>query len=412
MMTRKGIIKAFRMLMVLAVLLSTGILGSAASATASDAPDMSGTFSQNGAATYTWSSTKTSPMSLPSTCMPTLSVSSGGLTSILGAVLNDQLSFKLDGKTVVPVGDDGTPVLPISYNGTTYLPVRAISYLLGLGIDWDNATKTVLITSTTTKKAPTPAAVSKSNRLISISGAMLNSDLKFKLNGRSVVPVGDDGTPVLPISYNGTTYLPVRAMGYLLELGIDWDGATKTVMISKTKTGSKTSSAPGWYFTHWEYYKNPSDTTDTGGKVGMFANGDTYTEYIEGKGDKNNFTNINTRKLSNGTIAASGTATTIWTDPPEYFSANDRPMITVNRTVGSNWAINKFSISFDNADINPGGATMGKISFATPAGETHVQAYSGSMQAEKMIKGTPGAKKAIILHLNGYGFKYYYEWKE
>jgi len=348
------------------------------------------------------------------------------LTSIYGTTLNDQLSFKIDGKAAIPVGDDGTPVLPISYNGTTYLPVRAIGYLLGLGIDWDGATNTVLITSTTSKAAPKAAATAKTNKLIPISGAVLNSNLKFKLNGKAAIPVGDDGTPVLPISYNGTTYLPVRAIGYLLGLGIDWDGGTKTVLITKSAQTAPAASAitpaetvptasaggPGWYFTHWEYYKYPGDTTDTGGKVGRFANGDIYTEYTSGKGDKNNFTNSVSRKHSNGTVIASGNANTLWGDPPEYFGGNERPIINIDRTVESAWGISAFSISFDMDSINPGGGTSGKVNFITPEGEGYVQAYKGAMQMQKAVKGSAGAKKAIIFHLNLYGFKYYYEWRE
>ncbi len=336
------------------------------------------------------------------------------LTPISGTMLNDQLSFKLDGKAVVPVGDDGTPVLPVSYNGTTYLPVRAVGYLLRLGIDWDGVTKTVLITSTTTKTAPTATATPKTKKLFPISGAVLNGDLKFKLNGRAVVPVGDDGTPVLPISYNGTTYLPVRAMGYLLGLGIAWEDSTKTVLITSTKTAPSVlgTSAPGWYFKRWEFYKSPSDTTVKGGKVGRFANGDTYTDYHEGKGDKNNFINVEARKLSNGNIAASGHAETVWTDPPEYFSATDRPVITVNRTVDSAWGINGLNIYFDKSDIEPGYATAGKLNFTTPDGKNYVQNYQGTLKMEKASKGRPGEQKAIIVYLNGWGFKYYYEWQE
>ncbi len=365
---------------------------------------MSGTFSQNGAGSYTWSATKTTPMSVPSTPSPTPSVSSGSLTPISGAVLNDQLSFKLNSKTVVPVGDDGTPVLPISYNGTTYLPVRAVGYLLGLGIDWEAATKTVLITSTTTTAAPTATSTAKTNKLIPISGAVLNGELKFRLDNKSAVPVGDDGTPVLPISYNGTTYLPVRAMGYLLGLGIGWEDATKTVLITKTTTGSST---PGWYFTKWEYIISSAD----GGTIGHFANGSTYTDTSTGIGDKNNFTTTMTRVASNGTTIASGSATTVWTDPPQYFGVNDRPIIKVNRTVDSTWGISQFYISFDLSDIKPGYTSSSPVSFATPDGTTFVQAYDGPMQAQKMIKGTAGDQRAITLYLNGYGFMYYYEWR-
>jgi len=182
--------------------------------------------------------------------------------------------------------------------------------------------------------------------------------------------------------------------------------------LENSEDSIEAGGTPGWYLTHWEYYKNPYDSTETGGLVGTFANGDTYTDYHDGRGEKNNFTNLRSRKLSNGKIAASGSATTIWTDPPEYFGANDRPIIDIKRTTESTWGINEFSVSFDLEDINPGGGTAGKINFATPDGESYVQAYDGPFQMQKAVEGRAGDKRAIIFHLNGYGFKYYYEWRE
>lgn len=327
------------------------------------------------------------------------------LSPIFGTVLNDQLNFTLNGASVVPVGDDGTPVLPITYNSSTYLPLRAMGYLLGLGIEWDAVTGTVLITSTTTKGAPTATKVAKANTLIPISGALLNGDLKFKLDGVPVVPAGADGNPVLPISFNGTTYLPVRAMGNMLGKGIDWDGPTRTVVIT-SEPG--TATTPGWYFTSWEYIIAPDD----GAKRGHFTNGDGYTDFSEGNGEKNNFIISLSRVGDNGKTIAAGSAEIIWTDPPAYFGADDLPAITVKRTVESGWGINAFSISFDGFDVNPGGGTSSTISFVTPDGARSVQEFDGIMTAQKMHKGAVGNKKAIILHQNWYGFKYYYEWRE
>jgi len=174
------------------------------------------------------------------------------------------------------------------------------------------------------------------------------------------------------------------------------------------KTTSAASQAPGWYFTEWEYVVYPSD----GAAVGYFANGDPYIQSYSGTGEKNDFTTTVTRVDKNGKTIASGSATTTWTDPPSYFGEGDRPVVTVTRTVDSDWGIAQFSISFDSSTIDPGYGTQGKINFATPDGETYVQTYEGTMQAQKMIAGSPGDEKAIILHLNGYGFKYYYEWRD
>ena len=39
----------------------------------------------------------------------------------------------------------GATVLPLTYNDSTYLPVRAVSNLLGVHVDWDGDTNTVLL---------------------------------------------------------------------------------------------------------------------------------------------------------------------------------------------------------------------------------------------------------------------------
>jgi len=39
----------------------------------------------------------------------------------------------------------GNPVYPLMYNGTTYLPIRAVSNMLNIPIEWEAATKTVIL---------------------------------------------------------------------------------------------------------------------------------------------------------------------------------------------------------------------------------------------------------------------------
>ena len=169
---------------------------------------------------------------------------------------------------------------------------------------------------------------------------------------------------------------------------------------------------PGWYFTHWEFYKNPSETTENGPIQGRTSAGDGILDYIEGKGEKNNFTYKHWRTYTDGTHIASGEVTTKWTDPPEYFSGTERPQFTVDQIVESGWGIVGFNATFDMEDINPGAGTEGNIGFGTPEGDGYVQTYQGIYQMKKAYEGRVGQKKAIILYLNGYGFKYYYEWRE
>lgn len=59
------------------------------------------------------------------------------------AYLDSGITITLDGEVQTLTDAKGTRVYPINYNGTTYLPVRAIAGLLGLDVNWDQATKTV-----------------------------------------------------------------------------------------------------------------------------------------------------------------------------------------------------------------------------------------------------------------------------
>lgn len=57
------------------------------------------------------------------------------------------ITVTLDGEALDLRDAQGNKVDPFTMNDTTYLPVRAISNALGLGVDWDGKTNTVILTS-------------------------------------------------------------------------------------------------------------------------------------------------------------------------------------------------------------------------------------------------------------------------
>lgn len=57
------------------------------------------------------------------------------------------IKIMLDGKEVNPVDSLGNPAEPFIIGGTTYLPVRGIASALGLDVQWDAETNTVVLTS-------------------------------------------------------------------------------------------------------------------------------------------------------------------------------------------------------------------------------------------------------------------------
>ena len=59
----------------------------------------------------------------------------------------DNIKILLDSKEIIPTDANGNTVEPFIIDGTTYLPVRGISNSLGLNVEWNSATKTVVLTT-------------------------------------------------------------------------------------------------------------------------------------------------------------------------------------------------------------------------------------------------------------------------
>ena len=63
------------------------------------------------------------------------------------ALLDSGVKILFDGEVQTMRDANGNIVYPVMYNGTTYLPVRAVSNMLGLFVDWDPDTRTVILES-------------------------------------------------------------------------------------------------------------------------------------------------------------------------------------------------------------------------------------------------------------------------
>ncbi len=162
--------------------------------------------------------------------------------------LSSNITVKLNGEIQTMTDVNGNPVYPVLYGGTTYLPIRAVGNMLGLDVDWDGATQTVLLEKADSKttpaktggKAPTDAKPTEIT-------VQINPNIAVKYNGKAQAMTDVNGNPVYPMLYGGTTYLPVRAVSKMLGVKVDWDGATQTVVLSTEKTafeGTLTITAP------------------------------------------------------------------------------------------------------------------------------------------------------------------------
>ncbi|WP_235832706.1 stalk domain-containing protein [Acetivibrio mesophilus] len=53
------------------------------------------------------------------------------------ATANDNIKIYYDGDLKTFTDTDGSKISPVIINGRTYLPLRAISDLVGVGVEWD-----------------------------------------------------------------------------------------------------------------------------------------------------------------------------------------------------------------------------------------------------------------------------------
>lgn len=155
------------------------------------------------------------------------------------ATLNAGITVTMDGTPQTFHDAQGAVVLPVTYNGTTYLPVRAVSALVGLGVEWEAETQTVKLT---TPEDPTPTTSSADGTGNSLTSqtvpALLNGSITVTLDGEAQTFHDAQGAVVLPLTYNGTTYLPVRAVCGLVGLAVEWVQDTGTVKLGNGANGS------------------------------------------------------------------------------------------------------------------------------------------------------------------------------
>ncbi len=108
---------------------------------------------------------------------------------------------------------DGVQVVfdqaPVIQDGRTLVPMRAIFEAMGANVEWDGDTRTV-----TGTKGDTVVKMTIDNSVISVNGNNVTLD-------------------VAPTIINGRTMVPARAVAEAFNAKVEWDNATRTVIITQ-----------------------------------------------------------------------------------------------------------------------------------------------------------------------------------
>lgn len=118
---------------------------------------------------------------------------------------------------------DGLPVAAEAYvdaNGRTMVPLRVIAESLGFQVAWEAKTRQV--------------TVQGSDRLINL----------WVGQSRAVVDGRELAIDTVPVIYQGRTMVPLRFVAETLGLAVHWDGATRTVSLSRQPGLGK--ERPAW----------------------------------------------------------------------------------------------------------------------------------------------------------------------
>lgn len=158
----------------------------------------------------------------------------------VAASISYNITVEFNGEAKALSNVNGQQVYPVLYGGTTYVPIRAIGYLLGLKVDWDQATRTVLLDKPSYNEAAEIKTAKPDSPKKTGTEAIrptIDPGITVKYNGEAQTMKTATGATVYPMIDGGTTYLPIRAVSNMLGLEVDWEQSTQTV---KLTSGAKT----------------------------------------------------------------------------------------------------------------------------------------------------------------------------
>lgn len=175
-------------------------------------------------------------------------------------------------------------------------------------------------------------------------------------------------------------------------------------------------SSRGWQLVRVDEFINPLDLSIQGTPTGsrMTGSNTILLDHLRHQGGQNNFQFNIDRTDDKGKTLHAGLFTLTWEDPKAFLPAGEPASFSVSRSY-EGWGIAQMGVTFDLGHLEPGYGTSSQLYFQTEEGTRHFLDYDGLLTTEKPLPEgkEPGEEYAILLTIvNGYGYRYVYQWRE
>lgn len=173
----------------------------------------------------------------------------------------NDIKVTLDGEAVNLVDANGTAVEPFAINGTTYLPVRAVSSALGLGVQWDGETNTVILSSKDRTEVPVEVQsgyngerhLLSPGQVIDAGGYIVLDGVEFLYDGEKFIVTNNRDDYILP---------------YWDVVGVKKDGTHEDLLTGMlygidTDKYQKDYEENGWAVEHTKTFVKPGERMES-----------------------------------------------------------------------------------------------------------------------------------------------------
>lgn len=151
-------------------------------------------------------------------------------------------SIYVNGQHADYVTTDGTLLQPLMFQDSVYIPLRAAGDWMGKNVSWDAASRTIVLSGSTSQKV---SFSNSSGNVVRTKSVQVCPDISVVLDGSEKIFLSASGDVIYPLICDDMSYLPIRAIGELTGYQVRWtkQGTMQSVYLSDQTTNDQLQTA-------------------------------------------------------------------------------------------------------------------------------------------------------------------------